>query len=254
MINTCRIFGAIPSGASCAAEGVAWKRSTWKQRSSATWSLVRVVTCLSPRTNKRARNGGPIDGACFSVTCRKSSSMNSWEDNVVWQDPIVAEVHRTREKLSAEFDFDVKAIFRNLRKRQAALGVIGDNYFPPQRQLHHRHNCQSCFFARNALRPCAEGISGEKHAPQRRTYVNWVIVAEGKNNCRYSWVVGLSLKKNEPNQGLNSISAAIPPLRVRRQAKRARQLSPVVRLLSSGPNRGPSLPFASAATIPTHKH
>jgi hypothetical protein len=40
----------------------------------------------------------------------------------MWEDPIVAEVHRTREKLSAEFDFDVKAIFADLRKRQAALG------------------------------------------------------------------------------------------------------------------------------------
>jgi hypothetical protein len=40
----------------------------------------------------------------------------------MWEDPIVAEVHRTREKLAAEFDFDVKAIFADLRKRQAALG------------------------------------------------------------------------------------------------------------------------------------
>ncbi len=40
----------------------------------------------------------------------------------MWVDPIVADVHRTREKLSAEFDFDVKAIFADLRKRQAALG------------------------------------------------------------------------------------------------------------------------------------
>lgn len=40
----------------------------------------------------------------------------------MWEDPIVAEVHRTREKLSAEYDFDVKAIFADLRKRQAVLG------------------------------------------------------------------------------------------------------------------------------------
>lgn len=40
----------------------------------------------------------------------------------MWEDPIVAEVHRTREKLAAEYDFDVKAIFADLRKRQAALG------------------------------------------------------------------------------------------------------------------------------------
>ena len=41
----------------------------------------------------------------------------------MWEDPIVAEVHRTREKLAAEFDFDVKAIFADLRKRQTALGA-----------------------------------------------------------------------------------------------------------------------------------
>ena len=41
----------------------------------------------------------------------------------MWEDPIVAEVHRTREELAAAFDFDVKAIFADLRKRQAALGA-----------------------------------------------------------------------------------------------------------------------------------
>ena len=40
----------------------------------------------------------------------------------MWEDPIVEDVHRTREKLAAEYDFDVKAIFADLRKRQAALG------------------------------------------------------------------------------------------------------------------------------------
>ena len=40
----------------------------------------------------------------------------------MWDDPIVEDVHRTREKLAAEFGFDVKAIFADLRKRQASLG------------------------------------------------------------------------------------------------------------------------------------
>ena len=39
----------------------------------------------------------------------------------MWEDPIVADVHRTREKLAAEYGFDVKAIFADLRKRQAAF-------------------------------------------------------------------------------------------------------------------------------------
>lgn len=41
----------------------------------------------------------------------------------MWEDPIVEEVHRTREKLAAAFNFDVKAIFADLRQRQASLGA-----------------------------------------------------------------------------------------------------------------------------------
>jgi hypothetical protein len=40
----------------------------------------------------------------------------------MWEDPIVAEIHRTREKLAAEFNFDITAFFAALRTRQAALG------------------------------------------------------------------------------------------------------------------------------------
>jgi hypothetical protein len=40
----------------------------------------------------------------------------------MWEDPIVAEVHRIREKLAAEYNFDIPAFFADLRKRQAALG------------------------------------------------------------------------------------------------------------------------------------
>jgi hypothetical protein len=40
----------------------------------------------------------------------------------MWEDPIVADIHRVREQLAAEHDFDVKAIFAELRRRQAALG------------------------------------------------------------------------------------------------------------------------------------
>jgi len=41
----------------------------------------------------------------------------------MWEDPIVADVHRTREKIAAAYNFDVKAYFADLRKRQAALGA-----------------------------------------------------------------------------------------------------------------------------------
>ena len=40
----------------------------------------------------------------------------------MWEDPIVAEVHRAREQLAAQFNFDVKAMFADMRKRQESLG------------------------------------------------------------------------------------------------------------------------------------
>ena len=40
----------------------------------------------------------------------------------MWDDPIVAEVHRAREKLAAKHNLDIGAFFTDLRKRQAALG------------------------------------------------------------------------------------------------------------------------------------
>jgi len=41
----------------------------------------------------------------------------------MWEDPIVAEVHRAREKLAADCNYDVAAFFADLRKRQASLGA-----------------------------------------------------------------------------------------------------------------------------------
>lgn len=40
----------------------------------------------------------------------------------MWEDPIVAEVHRIRKKLAGECNHDVTAFFADLRKRQVALG------------------------------------------------------------------------------------------------------------------------------------
>ncbi len=41
----------------------------------------------------------------------------------MWEDPIVSDVHETRERLAAAFNFDVAAIFADLRARQEALGT-----------------------------------------------------------------------------------------------------------------------------------
>lgn len=40
----------------------------------------------------------------------------------MWEDPIVVDVRRVRQELSAKFDFDVAAIFDDLRNRQINAG------------------------------------------------------------------------------------------------------------------------------------
>ena len=45
------------------------------------------------------------------------------EHNTVYEDPIVDEVRKVRERLAGEFNFDVDVIFEDLRKRQAKLGT-----------------------------------------------------------------------------------------------------------------------------------
>jgi hypothetical protein len=40
----------------------------------------------------------------------------------MYEDPIVDEVRKTRERLSEKHNFDVGSIFKDLRKRQDALG------------------------------------------------------------------------------------------------------------------------------------
>ncbi len=63
------------------------------------------------------------DGSVFKLLYAVLSTRHEpkW-NSALRDDPIVAEVRRIREALSAEFDFDPKAIFEDLRKRQAALG------------------------------------------------------------------------------------------------------------------------------------
>jgi len=41
----------------------------------------------------------------------------------MWEDPIVAEVHRAREKLAADCNYDIDAFFAGVQKRQALLGA-----------------------------------------------------------------------------------------------------------------------------------
>ncbi len=40
----------------------------------------------------------------------------------MWEDPIVAEVHRIREEIAAKYNFDMAAYFADVQRRQVALG------------------------------------------------------------------------------------------------------------------------------------
>jgi hypothetical protein len=49
----------------------------------------------------------------------------------MWEDPIVADVHRIRRELAAQFNDDVFAIVADIRKRQVALGSRLVSLVPP---------------------------------------------------------------------------------------------------------------------------
>ncbi len=40
----------------------------------------------------------------------------------MWEDPIINEVRTVRKNLEAKFNFETKAIFKDIRKRQTNLG------------------------------------------------------------------------------------------------------------------------------------
>lgn len=60
----------------------------------------------------------------------------------MWEDPIVAEVHRAREQLMARYNFDINAMFADIRKRQALLGA---RLVPPKKRSEAaaEHGCQA---------------------------------------------------------------------------------------------------------------
>jgi hypothetical protein len=74
----------------------------------------------------------------------------------VWEDPIVAEIHRTRKELAAAFDFDVKAIFADLRKRQTALGA---------RLVRQKNKPNQELQPTGAAMPVSQGSKSQEAAP-----------------------------------------------------------------------------------------
>jgi hypothetical protein len=48
----------------------------------------------------------------------------------MWEDPIVAEVRRIREQYAARFDYDLEAIFRDLKEQEEKSGRTFVTYSP----------------------------------------------------------------------------------------------------------------------------
>jgi hypothetical protein len=58
-------------------------------------------------------------GYRMPIICKPEELMGG---RAMWEDPIVAEVHRIREELAARFNYDILAMFADMRNRQAGLG------------------------------------------------------------------------------------------------------------------------------------
>jgi hypothetical protein len=50
----------------------------------------------------------------------------------MWEDPIVAEVRKIREAHAAQFSYDLRAIFQDLKQQEQASGRVFVSY-PPRR-------------------------------------------------------------------------------------------------------------------------
>ncbi|HEX8317637.1 MAG TPA: hypothetical protein VF632_04505 [Longimicrobium sp.] len=55
-------------------------------------------------------------------------------DDQEWEDPIVKEIHETRERLAARFGYDVPALFAHIREREADSGKRGVVFADPSGQ------------------------------------------------------------------------------------------------------------------------
>lgn len=50
----------------------------------------------------------------------------------MWEDPIVAEVRKVRETHAAQFNYDLEAIYRDLKRQEKESGQVFVSY-PPRR-------------------------------------------------------------------------------------------------------------------------
>ena len=70
-------------------------------------------------------------GSCAST---EKISSGRWENSIMWEAPIVKKVHEIRERLAAEHDFELKALFASLYKHQA---LLADRLLLPKNERNH---------------------------------------------------------------------------------------------------------------------
>ena len=59
---------------------------------------------------------------------------DDFADDQEWEDPIVKEIHETRERLAARFGYDVSALFAYIREREAEARKRGVVFADPSEQ------------------------------------------------------------------------------------------------------------------------
>jgi hypothetical protein len=64
--------------------------------------------------------------------------VNCWQSDFVktktWESPIVVEVRKVKERLAAKFNFDVDAMFADLREREKTSGHRYVDFSQPRRK------------------------------------------------------------------------------------------------------------------------
>ena len=59
----------------------------------------------------------------WASTCpRFAPQKNLWETEGMWRDPIVEEIRRIREEHAARFNYDLRAIYRDLKEKEKQSG------------------------------------------------------------------------------------------------------------------------------------
>lgn len=55
----------------------------------------------------------------------------------MWNDPIIDEIHKTRDQHAAKFDHDMRRIFEDLKRQEKESGLVTAS-LPPKHVEHER--------------------------------------------------------------------------------------------------------------------